>query len=136
MLVNFSAMKELLATSRTIAVVGLSPKESRPSNMVARYLIEAGYEVIPVNPGQERILGLPCFPSLSAIGKPVDIVDVFRRSAEVGPIVEEAIRMGARAVWLQEGVINAEAAARARAAGLFVVMDRCLKTVHCELLSS
>jgi len=136
MLANFSAIKKLLATSSTIAVVGLSPKESRPSNMVARYLIKAGYRVIPVNPGQEQILGLPCFPSLSAIRAPVDIVDVFRRSEETGPIVEEAISIGARAVWLQEGVVNAEAAAKARAAGLLVVMDQCLKTVHYELLAS
>jgi hypothetical protein len=136
MLANFSAIRNLLTTSSTIAVVGLSPKESRPSNLVARYLINAGYRVIPVNPGQKQILGLPCFPSLSAIGAPVDIVDVFRRSEETGPIVEEAIRIGARAVWLQEGVVNTEAAARARAAGLLVVMDQCLKTVHYELLAS
>lgn len=135
MITNFPAIKKLLLASRTIAVVGLSPKDSRPSNRVARYLIDVGYEVIPVNPGQELILGRPCFPSLSAIGSAVDIVDVFRRSEEVGPIVEEAIRIGARAVWLQEGIINAQAAAIAENAGLLVVMDQCLKTMHHKLLA-
>jgi uncharacterized protein len=134
MLADLTAMKHLLATSRTIAVVGLSPKETRPSNMVARYLIAAGYEVIPVNPGHEQILALPCFASLSEINRPLDIVDIFRRSSEAGPLVDEAIRLGAKAVWLQEGVVDEEAAARAREAGLFVAMDLCLKTMHCQLL--
>ena len=106
---DLPAIKKLLATARTIAVVGLSPKESRPSNMVARYLIEAGYTIIPVNPGQEEILG---------------------RSEDVPPIVAESIAIGAKAVWMQEGVVHAEAARTAQAAGLLVVMDRCLKTVH------
>ncbi len=127
---DLPAIKKLLTTSRTIAVVGLSPKESRPSNMVARYLLEAGYTIIPVNPGQKEILGLPCYPNLASIPGPVDIVDIFRRSEDVPPIVAEAIAIGARAVWMQEGVIHAEAARTAKAAGLLVVMDRCLKTVH------
>ncbi len=133
MLLDLSAIKTLLATSSTIAVVGLSPKESRPSNQVARYLIAAGYTVIPVNPGQEQILGLPCYADLDAIPGPVDLVDIFRRSEEVGPIVAAAIRIGAKGVWMQEGVANEAAAAMARAAGLTVVMDRCLKTVHAGL---
>ncbi|MCX5865617.1 MAG: CoA-binding protein [Deltaproteobacteria bacterium] len=134
MLLNdLPAIKKLLSTAKTIAVVGLSPKESRPSNMVARYLIEAGYTVIPVNPGQEEILGLPCYPDLNSIPGPVDIVDIFRRSEDVPPIVAEAIAVGAKAVWMQEGVIHAEAARTAKAAGLMVVMDRCIKTVHHDL---
>ena len=127
---DLPAIKKLLATARTIAVVGLSPKESRPSNMVARYLIKAGYTIIPVNPGQEEILGLNCYPDLGSIPVPVDIVDIFRRSEDVPPIVAESIAIGAKAVWMQEGVVHAEAARTAQAAGLLVVMDRCLKTVH------
>jgi hypothetical protein len=130
---DFPAMKRMLATAQNIAVVGLSPKESRPSNMVARYLIEAGYTVIPVNPGQDEILGLACYPTLGAIPFPVDIVDIFRRSEDVPPIVAEAIAIGARAVWMQEGIIHPEAARAASAAGLVVVMDRCLKTDHFAL---
>ncbi|MEW6594965.1 MAG: CoA-binding protein [Thermodesulfobacteriota bacterium] len=133
MLVDLNQIRHLLATSRTVAVVGLSPKEARPSNMVARYLISAGFKVIPVNPGQETILGLPCYPDLASIPEPVDIVDIFRKADEVGPVVDEAVAIGARAVWMQEGVVNEAAAAKAKAAGLFVVMDRCIKTDH-ELL--
>lgn len=133
MLIDFTGIKQLLSTSTTIAVVGLSPKEARASNQVARYLIEAGYTVIPVNPGQERVLGLCCFPDLVSIPGPVDIVDVFRRSSEVEPIVDEAIRIGARAIWLQEGVVNQAAAQKARNAGLLVVMDRCIKSDHLSL---
>ncbi|MFZ5775164.1 MAG: CoA-binding protein [Thermodesulfobacteriota bacterium] len=130
MLLDLAPIRTLLAESRAIALVGLSPKESRPSNMVARYLLAAGYRVIPVNPGQNQILGLPCYPDLAAIPEPVDIVDIFRKPEDVLPIVEEAIRIGAKAVWMQEGIVHEEAADRARAAGLQVVMDRCIKTVH------
>ena len=133
---DLPAIKKLLATAKTIAVVGLSPKESRPSNMVARYLIEAGYTVIPVNPGQKKILGLDCYPDLAAIPTPVDIVDIFRRSEDVPPIVAEAIAIGAKAIWMQEGVTHAEAARTAQAAGLMVVMDRCLKTAHRNLAAA
>ena len=130
---DLPAIKKLLTTAKIIAMVGLSPKESRPINMVARYLIEAGYTVIPVNPGQTEILGLPCYPDLGSIPGPVDIVDIFRRSEDVPPIVAEAIAIGAKAIWMQEGVIHAEAARSAKAAGLMVVMDRCIKTVHYDL---
>ena len=133
---DLPAIKKLLTTAKTIAVVGLSPKESRPSNMVARYLIEAGYTVIPVNPGQKEILGLDCYPDLASIPIPVDIVDIFRRSEDVPPIVAEAIAIGAKAIWMQEGVIHAEAARTAKAAGLTVVMDRCLKTAHRDLAAA
>ena len=130
MLADLTQIRHILTTSRTIAVVGLSPKEARPSNMVARYLINAGFRVIPVNPGQTAILGLPCYPTLAAIPEPVDIVDIFRQADEVGPVVDEAITIGAKAVWMQEGIANAAAAAKAKAAGLVVVMDRCIKTDH------
>jgi len=122
-----AAIRRILERYRVVAVVGLSPKPQRPSHMVARALLEHGYEVIPVNPGQTEILGLPCYPNLTAIGRPVEIVDVFRRADQVGPVVEEAIAIGAKALWLQQGIVNEEAAARARAAGLEVVMDRCMK---------
>ncbi len=123
-------IKEILGQARSIAVVGFSPKDNRPSNMVGRYLIEAGYRVFPVNPGQSEICGLPCYPNLVAIPEPVDIVDIFRRPEEVLPVVEEAIGIGARVVWMQQGIVNHEAAALAEAAGLTVIMDRCLKVEH------
>jgi len=123
-------IRALLAETRTIAVVGLSPKENRPSNLVARYLIAAGFTVVPVNPGQSEILGRPCYPNLATIPQAVDLVDIFRRATEVLPVVDEAIAIGAKTIWLQEGIINQEAATRARAAGLHMIMDRCLKVDH------
>jgi predicted CoA-binding protein len=127
-------ISRLLRESRNIAVVGLSPKTSRPSNQVALYLIEAGYNIIPVNPGQEEILDRKCYPDLESINEPIDIVDIFRRSEDVGPIVESAIGVGAKIIWMQQGIVNEEAAARAREAGLVVIMDRCLKVDHRNLL--
>jgi predicted CoA-binding protein len=129
-----ATIRRILKDSRTIAVVGLSPKPHRPSHQVARYLMRAGYTIIPVNPGQSTILGLPCYPNLRAIPTPVDMVDIFRRQKEVLPIVEDAIAIGARFVWMQEGIVNQEAAARAEAAGLVVIMDRCTKIDHMNLL--
>jgi predicted CoA-binding protein len=96
--------------------------------------MEAGYTIIPVNPGQERILGLPCYPNLRAVPRPVDMVDIFRRQEEVLPIVEDAIAIGAKYIWMQEGIVNEEAAARAEKAGLVVVMDRCTMIDHMNLL--
>jgi predicted CoA-binding protein len=110
---------------RTWAVVGCSPDPGRPSHGVARFLIDRGYEVIPVNPGVDQVLGRRCYPSLRDVPQPVDVVDVFRRSEHAGAHVDEAIALGARAVWLQLGVIDEAAAERAEAAGLLVVMDRC-----------
>ena len=118
---------------KNIAVVGLSPKANRPSNQVARYLIEAGYNVIPVNPGQEEILDKKCYPDLESIAEPVDIVDIFRRTEDIPPIVDGAITIGAKVVWMQLGIVNEEAAAAARKAGLTVIMDRCLKVDHMNL---
>ncbi|MGD2063207.1 MAG: CoA-binding protein [Nitrospirota bacterium] len=124
--------ERILRTTTTIAVVGISDKPERPSNEVARYLMDAGYRVVPVNPVLDEVLGQRCYSSLKAIPKEiaVELVDVFRAPEHVGPIVEEAIAIGARAVWMQEGVVNEAAAEKARAAGLDVVMDRCAKKVH------
>jgi len=127
---NDAEMRSLLERSRTIAVVGLSDKPERASNSISRYLIAMGYNVIPVNPMLEEVLGLRSYPDLISIPEPVDIVDVFRRSEYVPPIVEQAIEIGAQAVWMQRGVMNAEAAARAEAAGLGVVMNRCIMVDH------
>jgi predicted CoA-binding protein len=127
-------IRRVLQDSKTIAVVGLSPKPQRPSHQVARYLMEAGYTIIPVNPGQDTILGLPCYPDLRAIPTQVDMVDIFRRPEAVLPIVEDAIAIGARFIWMQEGIVNKEAAAKAEAAGLIVIMDRCSKIDHLNLL--
>ncbi|MFQ6611959.1 MAG: CoA-binding protein [Fidelibacterota bacterium] len=120
---------------KTVAVVGMSPKQERPSNYVARYLRDQGYKIIPVNPGQNMIEGEKCYPSLKAIPASVDVVDVFRRSEHVLPIVEAAIEIRAKALWLQDGVINLEAAQKAENAGLLVVMNNCMLRQH-RLLQS
>ncbi len=131
---NLQEIKKILQDAKSIAIVGLSPKRERPSNLVGGYLIEAGYTVIPVNPGQNKILGLGCFPSLREIGKNVDVVDIFRRSEDVLPIVKEAIDIGAKTVWMQQGIVNRGAAELAERAGLHVIMDRCIKVDHAHLL--
>jgi uncharacterized protein len=127
-------MAELFRTARTIAVVGLSSSRSRASYGVAKYLQSAGYRLIPVNPNETEVLGEKAYARLEEIPDKVDIVNVFRRSEFVPEVIDAAIRIGARAVWLQEGVIHEEAAARARDAGLFVVMDRCTLKEHLRLL--
>lgn len=124
---------DILKTSKIIAVVGLSPKENRPSNQVARYLIDAGYTVIPVNPGQDEILGRKCYPNLAAIPVKVEVVDIFRKPEDVPPVVIEAIAIKAETVWMQLGISNEQAASMARNAGLKVVMDRCMKIDHMNL---
>jgi predicted CoA-binding protein len=123
----------ILHSARTIAVVGLSGKRFRPSFGVAEYLQRAGYRIIPVNPHETVVLGEKCYPDLDAVPDPIDIVDIFRRSECVPEIVEAAIRKGATAVWMQEGVIHEQAARRAEAAGLTVVMDRCILKDHRRL---
>lgn len=134
---DLSKSRRILSATRIIAVVGLSPKSERPSNQVARYLLGRGYRVIPVNPGQQMILGLPCYPDLysaaRALAVRIDLVDIFRRSDQVLPVVAAAIAVGAGAVWMQEGVVNQEAARLAEAAGLEVVMDQCIETVDEKL---
>ena len=120
-------IKRILQENKTIAVVGLSPKWNRPSHFAAKYMKEHGYKIIPVNPGYDEILGEKCYKSLLDIPEPVDIVDIFRRSKEVPPIVDDAIKIGAKVVWMQLTVVNEEAAEKARKAGLEVVMNRCVK---------
>jgi uncharacterized protein len=127
---TMNEIREMLTTSRTIAVVGMSPNPARPSHEVAQYLMNHGYTVIPVNPGQREILEQTCYPTLDAIPVQVDIVDVFRNSADVMPIAEAAIRIGARCLWLQLGVSHEEGERLARQAGLQVVVNRCTKIDH------
>lgn len=122
--------EKILMSARTIAVVGLSPDPRRPSHGVARYLQRAGYRIIPVNPNIDEVLGERAYPSLRQIPQAVDVVEVFRRSEFVGPIVDDAIAIKASAIWLQDGVVDEEAAARARASGLDVVMDDCMMRRH------
>ena len=127
------SIRVLLRTAKVIAVVGLSSKKNRPSYGVAQYMQRAGYRIIPVNPKEAVVLGERAYPILEAIPEKIDIVNVFRRSEFVPQIVDSAIRAGAKAVWMQEGVMHEEAAARARAAGLTVVMDRCVLKAHQRL---
>lgn len=121
---------DLLRSAHTIAVVGLSSKKARPSHGVTDYMLHAGYHIIPVNPNETEVLGQKAYPDLDSVPEKVDIVNVFRRSESVPEIVDAAIRIGARAVWMQEGVTHQEAAKRARQAGLIVIMDRCLLKEH------
>jgi len=130
------ALRRILASCRTLAVVGLSPQWHRPSFFAAKYMQEHGYRIVPINPGAPEILGQRSYPSVSAAaeaGVQIDMVDCFRRSADIPPIADEAIAIGAKCLWLQIGVVNEEAAAKARAAGLDVVMDRCVKIEHARL---
>jgi len=125
-------ISEILKSSRIVAVVGLSSKRHRPSYGVAEYLQVAGYRILPVNPNETEVLGERSHARLEDLPEKVDIVDIFRRSEFVPAVVESAIRIGARAVWMQEGVIHAEAAERARQAGLVVVMDQCILKEHAK----
>ena len=126
------SIKEILETYRTIAVVGLSSHTWRPSFSVSRYMQSAGYRIIPVNPSETEVLGERAYPALDDIPEAFEIVDIFRRSEYVSDIVEAAIRRNARVIWMQLGVIHEEAAARARSAGLEVVMDRCILQDHMQ----
>ena len=130
-----AAIRQALTTAETVAVVGCSPDPARPSNAIASYLLENGYTVIPVNPEHREILGRRCYPSLSAIptGTHLDIVDVFRRSDEVAPVADEAIARQAGFFFMQQGVVDAEAAARLERAGIPVAMDRCILVEHGRL---
>ena len=130
---DINALRRILREAKVIAVVGLSADWFRPSYFAAKYMQEHGYRVIPVNPKYAQILGEKCYPSLRDIHQPVDIVDVFRKTADVLPIAEDAIKIGAKVLWQQLGVRNEEAAAKARAAGLQTVMDRCVKIEHGRL---
>jgi uncharacterized protein len=137
---DIPTLRRILGTCRTIAVVGLSPQWHRPSFFAAKYMQAHGYRIVPVNPWASEILGEHCYPSvteaaraLEAQGLRIDMVDCFRRSEDIAPIAQEAIAIGATCLWLQLGVINEPAAEAARAAGLEVVMDRCLKIEHARL---
>jgi predicted CoA-binding protein len=129
-------IKDILSACKTVAIVGISPKEDRPSYMVASYLKSKGYRIIPIRPDGDIILGEKVYHSLQEIPKEVevDIVDIFRKSEDVPPIVEEAIQRRAKVVWMQEGIMNMEAAAQAERVRLKVVMDRCMKKEHQRLL--
>jgi predicted CoA-binding protein len=124
------AIERILRECRTIAVVGLSSNQSRPSYHVAAYMKQQGYRVIPVNPHENMVLDERAYRSLGDVPETIDLVDIFRRSEQAGAVVDEAIKIGAKAVWLQEGVVDEAAADRARRAGLLVVMDRCWLKEH------
>jgi len=129
-----AAIRDILTSYRRIAVVGLSDRPDRPSYGVAAYLQQAGYDITPVNPTIEETLGLKAVDSLSDVLQPVEIVDVFRRSEDVPPVVDDAIASGAKVIWLQLGIVNEPAAQRARQAGLTVIQNRCMKVEHARLL--
>ena len=126
-------IEKIIRESKNIAVVGISNKLGRPSLTVASYLKGQGYRIIPVNPTIQDVNGEKCYPDLTSIPEKVDVVDIFRKPADVLPVVEEAVRIGAKAVWMQEGIVSEEAARRAREAGLQVVMDKCMLKEHSRL---
>ena len=125
---------DILNKYRNVAVVGASSNPERPSHRVVSYLMKHGYHVMPVNPNEQKILGKTSYPNLNSIPEKVEVVDIFRKSEEVMPIVDEAIKIGAKVVWMQEGVVNEEAAAKAGEAGLLVVMDKCMRKQHISLM--
>jgi predicted CoA-binding protein len=127
-------MKEILLSAKTVASVGVSSNMEKESYGVASYLKEQGYHVIPVNPTATEIFGEKSYPNLSSVPEKIDVVQVFRKPEDVPPVVDEAIKVGAKAIWMQEGIVNEEAAARARAAGLQVVMDECMRANHRRLI--
>lgn len=127
---------EILTNYRTIAVVGLSSEPDRPAYSIARYLKKKGYRIIPVNPGETEVLGEMAYPDLSSVPEPIEIVNIFRRPEFVPDVVEEAIAVGAKAVWMQEGIVNGKAAKAAEDAGLLVVMDRCIRSEHRRMVAS
>ena len=127
-------IRDLLARTRTIAVVGLSPRPERPSHRIARRLQSWGYRVIPVRPAVSEVLGEKAYPRLADVPHRIDLVDVFRAAEQLGPIVEQCIALGLRAIWIQEGIVNEPAAERARAAGMLVGIDRCISVEHRRLM--
>lgn len=126
-------LKLIFEQTKTIAVVGLSTNPARPSHSVPQYLKDHGYRIIPINPMAEEILGQMSYPDLKAVPVPIDVVQVFRKPEEVPAIVEDAIAVGAKVIWMQLGIVHEGAAKRARSAGLQVVMDRCMRATHREL---
>ena len=126
-------IEKIIKESKNIAVVGMSNKLGRPSLTVASYLRGQGYRITPVNPTLQDVGGERCYPDLTSIPEAIDVVDIFRRAEDVMPVVEEAIRVRAKTVWMQEGIVNPEAAKKAREAGLMVVMDKCMLKEHARL---
>ena len=131
---DVTGLRGILARSHTLAVVGLSAQWNRPSHFAAKYMQDHGYRIIPVNPRYAEVLGERCHPDLRSIGHPVDIVDCFRKADEIPAIADDAIAIGAKVLWMQIGIVNKEAARRAVAAGLDVVMNRCVKIEHARIL--
>jgi uncharacterized protein len=131
---DIAGLRRILARSRTLAVVGLSAQWYRPSYFAAKYMQDHGYRIIPVNPRYAEVLGERCYPDLRSIPEAVDIVDCFRKPAELPAIAEDAIAIGAKVLWMQLGIVNERAAARATGAGLDVVMNRCVKIEHARIL--
>jgi predicted CoA-binding protein len=127
--------QDILKSCKNIAVVGLSADEFKSSNRVASYMKEQGYRIIPVNPRESNILGETCYASLSDVPEKIDVVDIFRKAEDVPPVVDEAIKVGAKAVWMQEGIVNETAAQKARDAGIKVVMDKCMLKEHIRMKS-
>ena len=128
-----SEVEMQLREARTIAVVGMSPRANRPSHYVAKYLMEQGYRIIPVNPAVDEVLGIKSYPDIVSIPEDIDMIDIFRRSSQVPPVVDDAIAAGARFIWMQDGVVHEGAAAKARAAGMSVVMDNCTLREHSRI---
>lgn len=131
---DIAGLRRILARSRSLAVVGLSANWYRPSNFAAKYMLDHGYRVFPVNPTYAEVLGQRCYPDLDALPEPVDIVDCFRKPAEMVPLAHAAVRIGAKVLWMQLGIVNEEAARIASDAGLDVVMNRCVKIEHARLM--
>ena len=131
---DIPGLRRILTQSRTLAVVGLSAQWYRPSYFAAKYMQDHGYRIIPVNPRYSEVLGQKCYPDLRTIPEPIDIVDCFRKPGEIGPIADDAIAIRARVLWMQLGIVNEEAARRAVAAGLDVVLNRCVKIEHARIL--
>ncbi|MDX5364567.1 MAG: CoA-binding protein [Pseudazoarcus pumilus] len=136
MLQNDQQLRELLRSTRRIAVVGMSDKPDRPSHYVAQFMRERGFTIIPVNPQCTEIDGLKCYPSLRDIPGPIDMVNVFRRPDDIPPIARDAVAIGAKSLWIQLGLVSAEAEAVAEAAGLAVVMDQCIKVEYARLFEA
>jgi predicted CoA-binding protein len=133
MMNNDQEMRDILKSAKTVASVGLSSNQEKESFWIVAYLMEQGYTILPVNPKADEILGAKVYKSLSDIPDKVDVVQVFRRPEDVPPVVEEAIKIGAKVVWMQEGIVNEDAAQKAREAGLQVVMDACMRATHRRL---
>ena len=129
-------MKDILLSTKTVASVGVSSNMEKESYWIVSYLKEQGYHMIPVNPAADEILGEKSYPDLESISEQIDVVQVFRRSEDVPPVVESAIKIGAKVVWMQEGIVNEEAAQKAREAGLQVIMDACMRATHRRLIGA